>query len=347
MPRRLWQALERIPGLAEVEGAWMALAGAEYPHLRPMLRPNGQRARSYPCLKTGGCGCAHDVVEHGPDDITAVCRCGSECESIRLVSRDLAVHELNRAALARAVAAAVRLESDDVPVDGLHETRRIGFHAPLAGFRYPIFLTIQADRDDLLHVVERLVAVVQSSFAILTPTRDLWAPACDELLRRRQALHLTLADVFDGQDRDARARSTELFATWTRQVMPATDGNGGMVFFPTPAGAAWHDVDIRFKDGHAVSVRVGDAAGVYLYSQMGMADRRSSRPTKQWELLREFAECSGTFTWSSKGAGRHNQKRREKLAGDLQRFFRIEGDPFTLTADGKGWQARFSISPES
>lgn len=347
MSTRLWQALERIPGLAEVEAAWMALAGHGYLHLRPMLRPNGERARSYPCLKAGGCGCAHEVVEHEPDDITAVCRCGSECEGFRLAGRDLVVYELNRTALARAVAAAIALEPDDAPVDGLHQTRRIGFHSPVAGFRFPAFLTIQADRDDLLHIIERLVAVVESPFAILTPTRDLWAPACDELLRRRQALHLTLADVFDGQDGDARARSTELLATWTRQVMPAAGGNGGMVFFPTPAGAAWGDVDIRFKDGHTVSIRVNGAAGVYSYSQMGMADGRNSRPPKQWELLYTFAGIGGTLTWSSKGAGRHNQKRREKLAGDLQRFFRIEGDPFKLTADGKGWRARFSISPDA
>lgn len=325
----------------------MALAGAEYSRLRPMLRPNGVRAHSYPCLKTGGCGCAHEVVEHAPDDIVAVCRCGMECESIRLKSRDLVVYELNRTALASAVAATVRLRPEDAAVDGLHETRRIGFYAPLAGFRFPVFLSIQADRDDLLHVVERLVAVVEGPFVIATPTRDLWTPACDDLLLRRQALHLVLADVFDGRDGDARARSTELFATWTRQVMPAVGGNGGMVFFPTPAGATWHDVDIRLKDGHTVSIRVRGAAGVYSYSQMGMADGRNSKPTKQWELLRAFAECNGTFTWSSKGTGRQNQKRREKLAGDLQRFFRIEGDPFELTADGKGWQARFSISPEA
>lgn len=43
---------------------------------------------------------------------------------------------------------------------------------------------------------------------------------------------------------------------------------------------------------------------------------------------------------------RKNQKRRELLAANLRDFFRIEGDPFRLTEDGKGWQARFLISPD-
>ena len=38
--------------------------------------------------------------------------------------------------------------------------------------------------------------------------------------------------------------------------------------------------------------------------------------------------------------------RKPALAANLRDFFRIEGDPFRLTDDGKGWQARFLISPD-
>ena len=77
-----------------------------------------------------------------------------------------------------------------------------------------------------------------------------------------------------------------------------------------------------------------------------MANSKNSRPTKQWELLGHFADAHGTFTWKHRAADRKNQKRKEKLAAALQAFFRIEGDPFQLTGDRKGWQALFSISPD-
>lgn len=116
--------------------------------------------------------------------------------------------------------------------------------------------------------------------------------------------------------------------------------------FRTPRGAAWGDVSMSFKDRHTVAVKVKRVSGIYHYAQMGMADRRSSRPTKQWELLQDFADGHGTLTWRHPNACRKNQKRREYLARDLRRFFGIERDPFRLTDGGKGWQALFRIDPD-
>lgn len=75
---------------------------------------------------------------------------------------------------------------------------------------------------------------------------------------------------------------------------------------------------------------------------MGMANRKNAKPTVQWELLETFAEAHGLLDWRNRKASRKNQKRKENLAADLQRFFRIEGDPFAL--EGDGWRARFAVS---
>ncbi|WP_157067615.1 hypothetical protein [Desulfosarcina cetonica] len=77
-----------------------------------------------------------------------------------------------------------------------------------------------------------------------------------------------------------------------------------------------------------------------------MANKKNGDPTVQWELLRTFSDEHGVLDWSSNKADRRNQKRREILATNLRDFFRIEGDPFRLTDDGKGWQALFLISPD-
>ena len=118
-----------------------------------------------------------------------------------------------------------------------------------------------------------------------------------------------------------------------------------MIFFPTPPNTTWEDVSIRFIDGHTVSIRAKSEHKVCHYTQIGMVNRKNGSPTVQWELLRVFAEERGVLDWTSRQAHRRNQKRRENLAKNLQTFFRIEGDPFRVTEDGNGWQARFHLSP--
>ncbi len=131
-----------------------------------------------------------------------------------------------------------------------------------------------------------------------------------------------------------------------REAHRKAETEGPLVFFPTPPDATWDDVCIRFKDGHTVSIKVKSRTGVYTYADMGMADKRSGKPNLQWELLGTFAEERGILDWSSTHADRRNQKRREYLAAILRRFFDIEGDPFRLTRDRKGWEARFLILPD-
>ncbi|MCK4415099.1 MAG: hypothetical protein KAY32_16325 [Candidatus Eisenbacteria sp.] len=114
--------------------------------------------------------------------------------------------------------------------------------------------------------------------------------------------------------------------------------------FGTPEGATWGDVQMRFRDGHTVFVRVWSVSRVCNFTEMGMVDRRDGNPTKQWKLLEAFATERGILDWTSSQADPKNQKRRENLANNLRDFFRIEGDPFRLTDDGKGWQALFRIS---
>ncbi|MHC5059119.1 MAG: hypothetical protein ACYTKD_31075 [Planctomycetota bacterium] len=115
--------------------------------------------------------------------------------------------------------------------------------------------------------------------------------------------------------------------------------------FPTPSGATWEDVTIKFRDRENVRIKVGKAKGDYSYVQMGMVDKRDRTPTKQWALLEDFAEREGTMDWSHPGADRKNQKRSEILARNLQEFFGIRDDPFTMIADKAGWTTRFTIMP--
>ena len=103
---------------------------------------------------------------------------------------------------------------------------------------------------------------------------------------------------------------------------------------------------IKFVDGETVSIKVGNASGTFVYSQLGMADGRNAKPTVQWELLIAFARGYGALTWSSAEASRKNQKRREMLAANLKQFFRIDGDPIEYLGETKGWRTLFTIEPD-
>lgn len=163
-----------------------------------------------------------------------------------------------------------------------------------------------------------------------------------EISEQLGPLLAALAAEMDGKIDSDRAR---IRLSNEAEIASASEPEKGRVRFNTPAGATWGDVKIRFVDGYTVSVDVLGMKGRYNYTQMGMADRRTTNPTRQWQLLEAFARRRGRLTWEDSEADPKNQKRRERLAGDLRAFFRIPGDPFCLDDDGKGWRARFTLLP--
>jgi hypothetical protein len=92
---------------------------------------------------------------------------------------------------------------------------------------------------------------------------------------------------------------------------------------------------------------VSGAGGTYHYAQMGMADGRNARPTKQRELLQALARNHGVLTWKSPDTSRKNKKRWELLARTLKAFFRIDGEPIVATDDGKGWRTIFALASDA
>jgi hypothetical protein len=181
----------------------------------------------------------------------------------------------------------------------------------------------------------------------LAPTNRHHRIGSQFLLDARGCLFLPLADAIrpGSTQWELTDAARSALAAFTARLIPASDLP--TIFFPTPAGATWTMLRIRFIDGHRVAISVGGAAQTFNYTQMGMADGRNGNPTKQWELLRVFADGHGTLTWGSKGASRDNQKRRDKLVENLKSFFRIDGEPIRLLPGGKGWETVFAVEPDA
>ena len=339
---RFWLALERLPGQAAVIRQWQRLIRSDFDLVFGLMSPASRLAATYPRLD--GAGCAYTVVEHGPDDFVGVC--GDDGERTRLSRADVVVYRLDSAKFVAAVAAAFGLEPEGTRVEGVAATHRVGTYRPLAGFTYPVYLTVQLERPDFRGVVESLLAGSDGPFILLSPTNGHHRMATQVLLDARECLFLPLADAISHGSRrweltDAARTALDAF---TEKHLPPVEPV--KVFFPTPAGTTWAMLRIRFLDGHRVSVKVGGESMTLNYTQMGMADGRNGNPTKQWELLRVFADNHGSLTWGSKGSSRDNQKRKENLATTLKAFFRIDGEPFRLTEDGKGWETAFAIDPD-
>ena len=344
--KKLWEALEAIPGSATVSAEWRSRLGDAFESAWVFFRPNGKLASFHPCTVRDGCGCDHQVIFHGPEDIVAGWRCESGLETFRPDRSDIVLYELDRAVLDAAVAAAFGLVTEGGSKTDLHGTTRLGVYSPYAGFRFPAYLTIQLEPTELEDVVDGLLGRNETPFLLLAPTRDLCLSAAEDRLSRRNSIFVPLSEnlaITDIRRFRLLRPLDDVLAEFRSVVLPKADDDDGMVFFPTPPDAIWGNVTIRFKDGLTVFVKAKSASGTFSYTQMGMANKKSANPTLQWKLLQSFAEEGGVMTWKSPHADRKNQKRREVLAKNLQRFFRIESDPIALTENGKGWRVLFSL----
>jgi hypothetical protein len=232
-------------------------------------------------------------------------------------------------------------------VDGVPHTYRIGSYCPFAGHAFSVFFTIPLESRDLHTAAESISARCAEPLILLAPTGNRMRPECESLLKARKVCFLALTDAIGHDGRAASAAAQQRLEAFIRDVVPQSRDARQATFFPTPPNATWADVKIKFTDGETVTVQVVGATGQYLFSDMGMADGRSKKPDKQWQLLRAFAKGFGSLTWEASVADPKNQKRREILAKNLKAFFRIDGDPIQYVEKTKGWQTLFIVEPDA
>lgn len=192
-----WGALESVPGLCAVSAEWEVLMGRDFAAAMAFLRPTGRRATSVPCPLPVGCGCSHEVIEHGPEDIVAVCRCEPRrCDPVPSTRADTVLYEVDRRRLGEAVAVALEVKAAHAPVPGLPSTWSIGTCAPARALRFPVYLTIQLEPGDSRKVVDAMAARAEGPFLLVAPTRRTVAPDSEEALLRKKAGFVALADDF-------------------------------------------------------------------------------------------------------------------------------------------------------
>lgn len=352
-PSRFWFALEQVPGLSAVGREWQTLAGSKFQALEHYLRPTNKVASAVPCpMPHPGCGCAHDVVAHTPDDIVAVCRCEPRrCDTVPLAAQDIVIREINIETISRAICRSMALRPNLDPVAALHHTWRIANWRTPFGSRVPVYLSVQIEAEAFSHVVSELCVFENGPLIVLAPTDELCRPEHAATLRAAGGMFVPLADflsVDSGGHFEAAAPIGEHFVAALRGGSPKSkssrpDHDG----FPTPPETTWGDIIIQFVDGHTVRITAKGVRRRINYSDMGMGDGRNAEPNLQWKLLEQFAQQRGELDWSGRDADRRLKKRCQLLSDALIAFFGLTERPLQYAQEIKGWRTLFTIIPES
>lgn len=347
--RRLWPALEALPGLAAVAQEWKDRFGEDFDAGQELLRLTDRRAEAYPCPSPGGVGCPRRVVDHGNGRLVAVCGDRPKrCDKLILTKQDIAVHELDARKLCVAVAVAFGIEPVFDEIAGFRQTYRLGDYHPLAGKRFPIFLTIQTDRASLAGVATLLCGATESAFILLAPTLQLVDVAITDLLGRRRARLVALADLFERDDTGAMVANGAgglILAEFHRVVIPE-EGSRGMKNFPTPPGAGWGDIVLEFR---AEEVIIAACMGITRRVEpedMGMKNAKNGRPTLQWTTLQAMARSNGRLECRDPKAFDRIKSHKYQVSKKLRAYFQIEDDPIEWDATESNWKARFTLRPD-
>jgi len=347
--RRLWKALEAPYGVVGVRAHLAQVLGEDLSFAEPLLRRLPQPSEVYPCPYPGGPGCPRRVIHRRDGSIVAVCGCDpAECDEVPLQPEDTVAYELDGKRVCSHLAGILKYVAAGVRVSAVRQLWNAGSVAVGGKQRQQVFLALVSDRQQLRSVVDHLVASFDGAFILLVPTLRFCDAMMEQALRARSARLLALEEIVQASN------GNRLTAPLSLGELLASDAPAGralmhgpaVVRFNTPAGCSWGDIEIRFLDGHTVSVRAGDRREVFNYTQMGMASKKNAGPTVLWGLLQQLAENRGTLAWRSAGADRRNPKRIERLGKALKAFFGLAEGPFHKYEKKTGWRAKFRVLPE-
>lgn len=161
-----WPALESLLAPAAVPCIWRLRLGEDYESFSSaFLRRTDARVRFYPCPRN--CGCSHEIVSFGTDDLVGVCCCEERsCDDLRVSQEELVVWELSWSRLAEALCRALGLNRNIVEL-GLPRTYQIGSWSSAA---VPVILTIQHSSPIFRATMAALTARLRGPFVLLAPT---------------------------------------------------------------------------------------------------------------------------------------------------------------------------------
>lgn len=323
-----WQ--ERLPGDGEVARRFLVGSG----RTASAIRFDGESSDR--------------IVRPGADgELLAVCESTGRIDCVD--HETVALLNLNIDTLAESISRAMLLQGTAGRLDGQQWTWWLGDYAPIEGGRFPVYFIAAPDPDSFHAACLAVAGSAGRPFIIVSPTRRHATAENRGKPGMPTVEWISLAECTEiGDDGDVQLQRPleSILGPFLRRRLPEVFGEPLRPRFPTPVGATWADVRMKFKDPHTITISIGGVTKTYTYAEMGMADGRTPRPNEQWELLRQCALEGGQLTWTGVSPSRKNQKRRERLGEHLRAFTGIESDPFEYVKAIEGWKAHITIEPD-
>lgn len=202
--RPFWEALESPTGPTEISAVWRAQLGEDYEPLSGFLRLTGRKASGYPCPYPSGLGCPRRIVDHGGDNIVAVCGDSPKrCDRIELSPADILVYEIDLPELCAFIAKALDFEParPPKPTKGMDDMWSIGACALSSGGDHlPVYLALPRSDEAFRHAVAELMLSTSGAFVLLTPLSHRTDADTIGRIRSRQGFYRTLEDLLSLDD---------------------------------------------------------------------------------------------------------------------------------------------------
>jgi hypothetical protein len=106
----------------------------------------------------------------------------------------------------------------------------------------------------------------------------------------------------------------------------------------------WEVIEISFFSEHWVRINVGGTKSIHEFGQLGLADGRSGKPTRAWQMLHALAASEGILDHKNSPniPWKTLEKRMQEVRKWLRKRFGISADPLPYSK-GSGYRAKFRI----
>jgi hypothetical protein len=272
---RLWQALERIPGLCDIPAYWEHHCGVDYSLVHPHLQLTDDFGARYPCPHPKDVHCPRKVADYGDGSFAAVCMHPHKlCEDLPLSSKDALVYRLDVDGIVRPMAQALGVRGQTLKLR-THGVWELGLSTSRRTRNHPAFLLVFTRYDDFVSAVRELALSCPTPFITVAPTGNHLTVEVREHLDRRQSDFISMEDRV-GLSEDGRFVALEI-----------TDAD---VIAPTPVERRPAVVDQYKRDfGYTVENICEDApvnrSDFYKWMK-GELDNKSIKATRIEEALR-------------------------------------------------------------
>ncbi|MGB7323962.1 MAG: hypothetical protein WBD31_03765 [Rubripirellula sp.] len=256
--------------------------------------------------------------------------------------KDGLAFELNWWLIYRMLCKDIGIEFGYRKVDGFRFIHRVGTDRPAAGVELPVY----HHRGEANVETAKLLMATEGPLVVLYAGCEPIDEPLAAMLRHRGCLSLPLLQNVVVNDRGVTVlleSAKDRIDAYRCQHASSDRISETEAVFVVSNDANWPQVHIKFIDQHTIRVSVDSKSRAFHYSQLAMANSRNATPTKQWTVLKSYAEAGGFIDWKSRGSSANLKKQTQELNKKLKAALGIAGAPIEYDNESGGYRTAFTI----